>query len=102
MRWYLKGDALPKLSRAARIVPLAAERNLHPEEKDGEIVCHCPFCGKDELVLDPLTNRFSCRACRQWGNAFGLVSRLDRLPFMQALRRVAEHAGIDFESLLTD
>ena len=95
---YLRKDALAKLSRAVSIVALAAERGLDPIGQ----VARCPFCSERRLILEPTTNRFRCTSCGEGGNAFGLVCRMDRVSFIGSLRRVAEHAGLDFDELLTD
>ena len=99
---FLKQDALTRLSRAASIVDLAAERGLEPTSRGALHVARCPFGGCAELVLDPATNRFRCSSCDTRGNAFGLVMRLDGLRFMDALRRIAERAGLDFDDFLTE
>ncbi len=99
---FLKQDALTKLSQAASIVDLAAERGLCPTSRGTFHVARCPFGGCAELVLEPATNRFRCPSCGESGNAFGLVMRLDGLRFMDALRRIAERAGFDFDDFLTE
>lgn len=97
---YLRKDALAKLSQAASIVALAAERGLEPRPLHGHAVARCPFCSARALILEP--HRFRCESCGEGGNAFGLVCRMDGLRFIDALRRVAEHGGLDFDELLTD
>lgn len=99
---YLKRDAIAKLSRAISIVDLAAERGLEPSGRGLLALATCPFCTRKKLVLHAGTNRFRCYSCSEWGNAIGLVARLDRLPMIGALRRIAFRAGLSFESFLTE
>jgi hypothetical protein len=99
---YLKPEAPGTLLRAVPIVVIAAEANLEPRTLGGRTVARCASrdCGV-QLVLEPATQRYHCRGCGEQGNAIGLVMRLHGLPFVPALRFLAERAGLSFDDFLS-
>ena len=98
----MKPEAPGTLLRAVPIVVIAADAGLGPETIGGRIVARCTSrdCA-GPLVLEPATNRYHCRGCGEQGNAIGLAMRLHGLPFVPALRWLAERAGLSFDDFLS-
>jgi hypothetical protein len=101
---WLKQEAVPTLSRVVSIVVIAAEGQLDPKPAGRFYVARCwrANCG-GQLVLDPATNTYRCNGpCGERGNVVGLTMRLHNLRLVGALRFLAERAGRDFASFLTE
>lgn len=99
---WLKQEAVPTLSWVVSIVVVAGEGRLAPKPRGAFYVARCAFRGCPDLVLDLRTNRYHCLTCGEQGNVIGLVMTLYGLPLIGALRWLAERAGLDFASFLTE
>ncbi|MCS7208195.1 MAG: DNA primase [Fimbriimonadales bacterium] len=66
----------------------------------------CPFHAErtPSFHVSPALNRFHCFGCGASGDAVAFLMRIEGLSFREALRRLAEHAGIELraESLPQD
>lgn len=56
----------------------------------------CPFHPdrKPSLTVTPLTGRYKCFACGEGGDIFNWVMKTQNVDFPEALRRLAERAGV--------
>ena len=57
----------------------------------GRLVYCCPLTGErtPSFAVHPQTNRFKCFGCDQKGDVIELVTRLEKLNFLPALKRLA-------------
>lgn len=81
---------------ATDIVALVGERmTLRP--KGREFVSLCPFHDdhKPSMYVSPSKQIFKCFSCGAGGNAIDFVMRFHRMEFLEALRFLAERAGVE-------
>jgi uncharacterized protein (DUF983 family) len=38
------------------------------EKQGNQLVGECPFCGKKKLYANPVTTKWDCKACGEYGN----------------------------------
>ncbi|MBI3822593.1 MAG: DNA primase [Planctomycetes bacterium] len=59
----------------------------------------CPFHEDKHpsLVVDPRKQSYKCWACGEWGDVFTFVQKMDHVEFPEALRTLAQRAGISLE-----
>ncbi len=64
----------------------------------------CPFHTErtPSFHVSPALNRFHCFGCGASGDAFTFLMRIEGLSFQEALRRLAERAGIELRAELRD
>jgi DNA primase len=60
----------------------------------------CPFHTEKtpSFHVSPALNRFHCFGCGASGDAFGFLMRIEGLSFREAMRRLAERAGIELRA----
>jgi DNA primase len=95
---------LPKISREqidtikSRIdlAQVAAERGLALQRKGRQLYALCPFHREKtpSFTISPEGGLFHCFGCGVSGDVFGFVMRMDGVSFPEALRMLAERAGV--------
>ncbi len=56
----------------------------------------CPFHNEKSpsFTVNPANQFFYCFGCQEKGNAFGFLMKIERVPFPEAVRKLADKAGI--------
>jgi DNA primase len=95
---------LPRISREqieaikARVdfAALAAERGLVLRRRGRQLYALCPFHREKtpSFSMSPERGLFHCFGCGVSGDVFGFVMRFDGCSFPEALRVLAERAGV--------
>ena len=99
-------EGIERLLSANPIAEVAAERGIELVALGSSLlVARCPLeraaTGKS-LLIEPTSGRFRCLTCwAHGGNVIGFVIQLDRVPFMAAMERLAERAGLDLDAVMT-
>ena len=103
---------MPRLSDATRdaikkavdLIALAGEYGLHLERAGSNFKALCPFHDdhNPSLNLYPDKQTYKCWACNAGGDVFDFVQAYERVEFPEALRMLAERAGILLESPAPD
>lgn len=59
----------------------------------------CPFHDdkNPSLTIDPRKQSYKCWACGEWGDVFTFVQKMDHVEFFDALKTLAQRAGISLE-----
>jgi DNA primase len=99
-------ESLREVVRANPLLDVAAEHGVDLVELGpGLRAGRCPLCaapvGRSLLVFVE-DRRFRCLVCKHGGNVVGLVMGLENLPYLAAVRRLAERAGLDFDELFPE
>jgi hypothetical protein len=64
------------------------------EKSGAQLVGECPFCGKKKLYANPLTSKWDCKACAEYGNGVTAISKMHELVWRPAFTdSVAEALG---------
>jgi len=58
--------------------------------------CNCPFHNEKtpSFTINPAWQNYKCFGCGESGNAIGFLMNYENLPFVDAVKRLAEKAGI--------
>lgn len=92
---------IDKILQAADIVQVIS--SYIPVIKKGRnYVAVCPFHDdkNPSLQISPEKRIFKCFACGTGGNAITFVEKYEKIPFIEALRKVADMVGIHDERLM--
>ncbi len=94
-----QGDARNRVLQAIDIVELIG-RSVTLKRQGKEFVGLCPFHQEKSpsFYVSPSKQVFLCRGCKKGGNAIDFVMQRDRVEFKDALRQLAEAAGIELPS----
>ena len=57
----------------------------------------CPFCNGEPFRVRPDTQIYRCYICGEAGNVIAFVQRAHNLSFPDALRKLAQRAGIELK-----
>ncbi len=63
------------------------------KKSGSQMMCECPFCGKEKMYVDPVKTTFSCKVCGVEGNN---VTVMDRM-FTKIFRPGRD--GVDFKNI---
>ncbi|MEW6250129.1 MAG: DNA primase [Planctomycetota bacterium] len=88
-----------RVLEAVDIVEVIGER-VSLTRKGKEFVGLCPFHPdhNPSLNVNPLKRLFKCWACGAGGDVIGFVQKMDRIEFPEALRQLAQRAGLPLSS----
>jgi len=94
---------ITRVQHANDIVDVVAE-HLSLTKKAREMVGLCPFHEdhRPSLYVNPEKQIFKCFACGAGGSVFTFIQMQENLTFPQAVRRLAERAGIQIQADKTD
>lgn len=54
-------------------------------ESGSQLLCSCPFCGKDKLYVDPKRTTWDCKVCGESGNALSAIGKMHEAVYSPAL-----------------
>jgi DNA primase len=91
-------DVLSRVQQATDLAEVVGE-TVSLRRRGRKLWGLCPFHGEKtpSFSVDPDRQLFYCFGCRAGGNVFTFVMRRDGLTFPEAVRRLAERAGIPVE-----
>lgn len=90
---------IEQIKDSVNIVDIARERIKDAKEHGGNITCCCPIHPEKtpSFFISESRQTFKCFGCGEGGDVIELVCRLDRVSFPQAVRLLADHAGINIK-----
>ena len=93
-----RADQKLQVQQATDIVHLIGE-HIALQRKGREMVCLCPFHDdhKPSMSVVPQKQIFHCFVCGTGGDVFAFVMKYHRMTFPEALRHLADRAGIKLE-----
>jgi len=96
-------NTITRVQQANDILDVIAE-HLSLTKKGREMVGICPFHEdhRPSLYVNPEKQIFKCFACGAGGSVFTFVQMQENLTFPQAIRRLAERAGIQIQANKTE
>lgn len=57
--------------------------------------CKCPFCHSQNYAMNLFHDEmFTCFRCGENGDVLGFVSKIENIPFADAVKKLAESSGI--------
>lgn len=91
-----RGDARERVLAATDIVQLIGQ-TVSLQRRGGKFVGLCPFHQEKtpSFNVDPVKQYFYCFGCKASGTAFDFVMKRDRVEFIDALKTLADAAGIE-------
>ena len=92
---YIPQDVIEQVQRSVDIVDVV--RSYFPLKRSGRnFTALCPFHTEKtpSFSVNPQKQIFKCFGCGKAGDAFGFVMAMERVEFPQAVRVLAERAGI--------
>jgi len=91
---------LASIKNAVDIVKLVGDYGLHVSRAGSKFKALCPFHDdkNPSLVLDPERQSYKCWSCGAGGDIFDFVKEYDRVEFSDALKTLADRAGIVLEA----
>lgn len=89
-------DFKEKVLDKTDIVPLIS-RYVHLERKGSNLWACCPFHSEDtpSFAVNEEKQFFHCFGCKESGDAITFLMKAEHIEFMDALRRLAESAGME-------
>jgi DNA primase len=89
-------DQIERIKSRIDFAALAAERGLVLHRKGRQLYALCPFHREKtpSFSMNPERGLFHCFGCGVGGDLFGFVMRFDGVSFPEALRMLAERAGV--------
>ena len=91
-------DTIASVEQAVDIVSLISE--YIPLKRSGkDFKALCPFHNEKtpSFYVSPSKQIYKCFGCGEGGNAFGWVMAMERLSFVEAVRLLAEKAGVQIK-----
>ena len=89
----------------ARIDPVAViSRYVSLKKAGASYKGKCPFHKDDtpSFVVNAEKGLWHCFGCGEGGDIVGFLMKIERIPFLEAARRLAAEAGVDFETSSDD
>lgn len=95
-RYFDANATRDAVKQATDLVALAGSFGLQLQRSGSKYKALCPFHDdrNPSLTFDPERQTYRCWACGASGDVFTLVQNLERVDFPEALRMLAERAGI--------
>lgn len=94
---------LAAIKNAVDIVSLVSDYGLQLTRSGSKYKALCPFHDdhRPSMELNPERQSYKCWSCGAGGDIFDFVKEFDRVDFPEALRMLAERAGIRLEATAT-
>jgi len=98
-RRSFRGEAIAEIKARLDIVSVIGEY-VHLKRQGRNYVGLCPFHQEKtpSFTVSPERQLFYCFGCGAGGDIYSFLMRLERLSFAEALRRLAEKAGVQLEA----
>ena len=95
---------LAAIKNAVDIVSLVADYGLPAHRNGPKLKALCPFHNdhKPSLELNPERQSYKCWVCGAGGDVFAFVQAYDKIEFPEAVRMLADRAGITLEKAPAD
>lgn len=99
MAGFISDDDIQKVREATDLAQLVSER-VQLKPKGRELWGCCPLHHEKtpSFKVDPASGFWHCFGCDEGGDMFGFVMKLDNLSFPEAVRKLAERAGIEISA----
>ncbi len=93
-------STLAAIKNAVDIVALALDYGLPSHRNGTKLKALCPFHDdhNPSLELNPERQSYKCWSCGAGGDVFAFVREIERIDFPEAVRMLAERAGITLEA----
>ncbi len=98
MSFTPQDDFKEQVRAKTNIVDLVSQtRPVIPKRGGREFVALCPFHEdhNPSMTINPERQTFRCWVCNEGGDCFTYVSKLENVPFIDALKMLAEQAGLE-------
>ena len=91
-------EDIQKVREASDIVSVFSERVVM-RQKGNQFWCCCPFHEErtPSCKVDPVAQAFYCFGCHEGGDVFSYVMKSEDISFPDAVRRLAERAGVEIK-----
>ena len=92
-------DIVRKVLEATDIVDLISSYGLDLKRGGAIFKTHCPFHNEKtpSFTVNPARQRYKCFGCQEGGDAVDFVEAYENLPFVDAVRKLAQRANITIE-----
>lgn len=92
----IRDEDVAEVRRRANLVEVAGEY-MHLKRAGRQFRALCPFHAEKtpSLYVDPTKNLYLCHGCREGGDVFTLVMKLESLSFVETVERLARRTGVD-------
>ncbi|MDR3077763.1 MAG: DNA primase [Planctomycetota bacterium] len=92
-------DFIERVRAANDLAQVAASYNIQLKRTGGNLIALCPFHNEKtpSFNIRPADQYFHCFGCGEKGDVFGLVQKLEKVEFPEAVRLLAERAGLQPE-----
>lgn len=96
-------EGIDRIRAANPILRVLAERGIEVQKKGKSYLARCPFHSPDRtpsMGVTPGRGLFHCFTCGAAGDVIGLVVKRDNVSFPEALRVLANRAGLKLDELM--
>lgn len=95
---FIKEEQLNEVLEKANIVDII-DSYVPLQKKGSDYVGVCPFHDDHSPSMHVSTklNIFKCFVCNTGGNVFSFVSKFENIPFVEAVKKVAQASGVDLK-----
>ena len=97
-------ETVEQVLAATDIIDLVSSYGFDLKRAGAVFKTHCPFHNEKtpSFIVNPARQTYKCFGCGEGGSAVGFVMAHERLPFQDALRKLAARANITIEEVEFD
>lgn len=93
-------DIKEQVRQATDILELVGRyRELHREGRNWKVLCPWHDDHRPSLTINPERQSYKCWVCNEGGDVFSWVMKMEGVGFPEALRMLAERAGIEVKNI---
>ena len=85
-----------EVTKQSPVAEVIAEYTPFAEKPDGSFAGTCPFCRSESLTADPESGRWMCLHCLEAGSVVVFISKVLELWWPDAVKFLADRAGLTF------